>query len=172
MPGVPGPVTKPCDARLTPRAAVRHADVVALCVQADVELVDGVRSERLGAAERPELRAADRQRVEARDVRAALLARIRIVERVVVEEVVARSAGRTAACCRRGGTTPCRRARSARTRRSRTCSAPAFGVGMYCSSCCAGADHARCGIDRVREHALRRRRACRRCSTARPAVTL
>ena len=89
MPGVPGPVTNPCEARLTPLPPFGTADVVRVVREADVELVHRVRSERLRAAERPELRAADRQRVEARHVRAALLPGIRIVERVVVEEVVA-----------------------------------------------------------------------------------
>jgi hypothetical protein len=47
-----------------------------------VKVVDGVRPEGLAAAERPELGAADGQRIEARDVRAALLTWIRVVEGV------------------------------------------------------------------------------------------
>ena len=72
------------------RAAVGHADVVVVVREAGVKVVDGVQPERLRTAERPQLRAAERQRVEARHIRAALLAGIRVVETVVVDEVVRR----------------------------------------------------------------------------------
>ena len=71
-------------------AAVRHAHVVCVVREAGVEGVHRVRSECSRASKRPELRAADRERIEARHVRATLLAGVRIVERIVVDEVVAR----------------------------------------------------------------------------------
>ena len=69
--------------------AVRRADVVPVVGEARVELVHRVAAEGPGGREGRELCAANRQRVEARHIGAALLPGIRIVERVIVDEVVA-----------------------------------------------------------------------------------
>ena len=151
MPGVPGPVTKPCDAIGDAEAAVRRADVVGVAHVAEMELVDQCSEPNtLVLPNDQQLRAADRQRVEAGHVGAALRAGIRIVEPVVVDEVVAgQQAEPAVAVDAERSLVVAHGLRERAGRKAR--SAPALGVGMYCSSCCAGADHARAGIMRVRE---------------------
>ena len=69
-------------------SAHRFAQVRGVAQVAEVEFVRGGRAERLGESQVEQLRAASVERVEARDVRAALRDRVGIVLRPVVEKVV------------------------------------------------------------------------------------
>src|SRR5262249_31986134 len=55
-------------------AAVWNTNIIRVVRQAEVEIVDGVRSEGFRAAHRPELSASQRQCIKAGDIRATLLA--------------------------------------------------------------------------------------------------
>ena len=69
-------------------SAHRFAQVIGVAQVAEVEFVHGGRAERFGVAQVEQLRAASVERVEARDVRAALRDGVGIVLRPVVEKVV------------------------------------------------------------------------------------
>ena len=58
IPGVPGPTSKPCEARLTPNSADRFAQVVGVAQIAEVEFVHGGRADAFCVAQIEQLRAA------------------------------------------------------------------------------------------------------------------
>ena len=68
--------------------AFRLADDVGVAKVAEVKLVDGVCADDLGVSKGKELRAADKEGVEARDAGAGDGAGVGVVEAVVVDEVV------------------------------------------------------------------------------------
>ncbi len=71
------------------QAAVRLADVVRIANNAHMKFVHGRRTEDFRVAERDQLRSPDGQCVETGDAGAALLAGIRVVQPVIIEEIVA-----------------------------------------------------------------------------------
>ena len=90
MPGVPTPVTKPCDASETPRPPCGWPMSFALRMKPMWNSLTVVALRCFGIADGEHLRLADGQRVETGNARAALPARVRIVQPVVVNEIVAR----------------------------------------------------------------------------------
>ncbi len=88
MLGLPSALAKPCETRLTSRAADGLAEIGEVAHVAEVEFVDRGGAEGLGVAEREELGAAGGERVEAGDAGAALRDGVGIVEIEVVDEVI------------------------------------------------------------------------------------
>ncbi len=89
MPVVPAPVANPWEVEAHAQSAVRFANVVGVSNQAGVEFIHCARAQDPCVAQREKLRSADREGIESGNARAALAARIRIIQSVVVEEVVA-----------------------------------------------------------------------------------
>ena len=83
------PVTKALRLKSDSQTAVRLADVVRIPQKAGMEFVDKPSRPDLGIAEGEHLRLADGQRVETRNAGATLAARIRVVQAIIIEEIVA-----------------------------------------------------------------------------------
>ena len=69
--------------------AMRLADVVYIAKEPNVELVDGRSAQSFSVADREHLSLADRECIKAGYARAALTARIGIIQTVIINEVVA-----------------------------------------------------------------------------------
>ena len=129
-----------------PHAARRMPYVVGIAHVAQAEFVHRGWPERFRIAEIHQLRASQSHRIESRNARAALAGRVRIVQAVVVEEVVGGKQSKTfavgvhfeAALVVAHDLVPPRW-----WKRSRL---PCWEDGMYCSRCCAGDDHTLCGM--------------------------
>ena len=126
-------------------AALGLPDDIGIAQIAEMKLVDGIRADQFVIAQREQLRAPDIQSIEAGYAGPGDRAWIRIVEVIVVDEVIARDLAQIG-CSNRCGLNPCCLATVWANAEVEYWLALTLGDGMYCNRFLPGADHALCGM--------------------------